>query len=99
MQNKFLRKPHSKSAILSQHIKDCSYSWLFTVGFPKELNGCNFVRFDVLSVFKLLPFQRYWELEGAVQTQYGRSQARPLSRQGPPRVALSRHTRGADRVW
>ena len=72
---------------------------LFTVGFPKELNGRNFVPLDVLSIFILLPFQRYWELEGAVQTQYGRSLVRSLSRQGPPRVAQSRHTRGVIRVW
>ena len=49
--------------------------------FPKELVGHNFhaLRLQKRADFTSLPFQRYWELEGAVQTQYGHGQGRPLS--------------------
>ena len=70
---------------------------LFTVWFPKELVGHNFhaLRSQNCSVFTSLPFQRYWELEGAIQTQHGYGQGCPLSHKRPPRVAHSRRTCGA----
>ena len=67
-----------------------------TVEFPKELTGRNFARFAVLSVFILLSFEGYCELEGAVQTAWSHGQRCPLSHKGWPRVAQSRRTYGVD---
>ena len=71
---------------------------LFTVWFPKELVGHNFhaLRSQNCSVFTSLPFQRYWELAGAVQTQYGRCIRCPLSYKEDAGVAQSWSNRAVD---
>ena len=69
---------------------------MFSIGFPIQNQTYDFFGKLDSEIFKSLPFQRYWELAGAVQTPYGRCIRCPLSRQGPPGVAQSRHTRGVD---
>ena len=74
---------------------------MFSIGFPIQNQTYDFFGKLDSEIFKSLPFQRYWELAGAVQTQYGRCIRCPLSYKEDAGVAQSWSNRAVDsaRFW
>ena len=69
---------------------------MFSIAFPIQNHSSNFFGKLDSEIFKSLLFQRYWELAGAVQTQYARCTRCPLSYKEDAGVAQSWSNRAVD---